>query len=395
MLHVDDDPSILEISKLMLMDINSNFEIDQVGCADEAFKKLATEQYDVVISDYEMPQKDGLQFLKELREQKNEIPFLLFTGKGREEVAINALNLGADGYYNKQGSPETVYGELCHGIKMAVKRKATEAALFKAQTLTNSIINSTKDMIWSVSADDFRLLTFNKTMSDYFFRTQKLKLKAGMTTQEIMPTEQLAIRWLEFNKRALREGSFTIEYTTSKEPRVLELTFNLLKRGEDVFGIAVFGKDITERKKAQEELLESEERFRKAFTTGPNAFCITTLNKGSIMEVNDRFSEIYGYTRQELIGKTTLELGIWGNPTDREKIFLPQVRSEGIIRNVEILGRRKNGETFPIQLSMSVLQANNQQLLLSAVRDISSYKQAEAALRESESRYRLPSRKCA
>lgn len=78
---------------------------------------------------YVMPQKDGLQFLKELRKQNNEIPFLLFTGKGREEIAIQALNFGADAYHNKQGNTETVYGELTYGIKQSVERKKAKASV--------------------------------------------------------------------------------------------------------------------------------------------------------------------------------------------------------------------------------------------------------------------------
>ncbi len=70
-----------------------------------------------------MPKKDGLQFLQELREAKNDIPFVLFTGKGREEVAIKALNLGADAYVNKQGNPETVYGELSDALVKTIERK--------------------------------------------------------------------------------------------------------------------------------------------------------------------------------------------------------------------------------------------------------------------------------
>jgi PAS domain S-box-containing protein len=110
------------------MEIGS-FEIDNACCVDEAFQKLKTGLYDVVVSDYEMPQKDGLQFLKKLREQNNKIPFILFTGKGREEVAIQALNLGAEGYLNKHGSPETVYGELSHSIKLVVERNKVKEAL--------------------------------------------------------------------------------------------------------------------------------------------------------------------------------------------------------------------------------------------------------------------------
>jgi chemotaxis response regulator CheB len=81
-LHVDDDLCMLEISKQILMDLDISFEFDSACCVDEAFKKLSTGQYDVVISDYEMPQKNGLDFLKELREQKNNSAFIIFTGTG-------------------------------------------------------------------------------------------------------------------------------------------------------------------------------------------------------------------------------------------------------------------------------------------------------------------------
>src|SRR5208337_4328457 len=107
----------------ILMDINGGFDIDFASCVDEAFKKMEKQTYDAVISDYEMPQKNGLDFLKELREQKRDVAFVLFTGKGREEVAVKALNLGADSYINKNGSPETVYFELADGINKAVERK--------------------------------------------------------------------------------------------------------------------------------------------------------------------------------------------------------------------------------------------------------------------------------
>ena len=92
-LHVDDDPDILEVSKQILVDLNSNFEIDFACSVDEALKKMAAYPYDAVVSDYEMGNKNGLQFLTELRDRNNKIPFILFTGKSREEVAIKALNI--------------------------------------------------------------------------------------------------------------------------------------------------------------------------------------------------------------------------------------------------------------------------------------------------------------
>jgi DNA-binding NtrC family response regulator len=80
-LHVDDDVCLLEFSKQILT-LENNFEIDSVLSVDEAFKKMEKQTYDAIVSDYEMPQKNGLDFLKELKEQKNQTPFILFIGKG-------------------------------------------------------------------------------------------------------------------------------------------------------------------------------------------------------------------------------------------------------------------------------------------------------------------------
>jgi DNA-binding NarL/FixJ family response regulator len=124
-LHVDDDAPFLDLSRQILADMG-NFEVDNACSVDEAFEKLAACKYDIIVSDYEMPQKSGLQFLKELRSQNSDIPFILFTGKGREEIAMLALNLGADGYFNKQGDPETVYGELAYGIRSSLDRYQQE-----------------------------------------------------------------------------------------------------------------------------------------------------------------------------------------------------------------------------------------------------------------------------
>jgi len=115
------------------------------GMSDEAFKKLSAGQYDVIVSDYQMPIKIGLDFLKELREKGNNVPFILFTGKGREEVAVKALNLGADRYFNKIEHPETVYGELAHGIRQATLQRRAEKKIWDLEERLRAIIGSSRD----------------------------------------------------------------------------------------------------------------------------------------------------------------------------------------------------------------------------------------------------------
>jgi DNA-binding NtrC family response regulator len=163
-LHVDDDPSIREVSKLMLMDLESSFDIDSACCVDEAFKKLSTGQYDIVISDYEMPLKNGLEFLKELREQKNDVAFIIFTGRGREDVAVKALNLGADSYINKNGSPETVYCELADAINKTVERKKSRELLAKSESKYHALVENSLQGIAILQPAPLRLVFANDAM---------------------------------------------------------------------------------------------------------------------------------------------------------------------------------------------------------------------------------------
>ncbi len=162
-LQVDDDHSILEISKQILLDMGT-FEIDNACCVDEAFKKLSSKHYDVIISDYEMPIKNGLDFLKELKEQQRDISFILFTGKGREEVAVEALNLGADRYIDKSGSPETVYGELADAIKKTVERKESRKRLTESESKYRLLVEKSLQGIMIAQYSPLRIVYANTSM---------------------------------------------------------------------------------------------------------------------------------------------------------------------------------------------------------------------------------------
>ncbi len=121
-LYVDDEPDLLKISKIYL-ERDGTFTIDALTSAGEALTRLNTEHYDAIISDYQMPDMDGITFLKLLKASGNKTPFIIFTGRGREEVAIEALNSGADFYLQKGGDPKSQFAELSHKIKIAVERK--------------------------------------------------------------------------------------------------------------------------------------------------------------------------------------------------------------------------------------------------------------------------------
>ncbi len=117
-LHIDDDAFFLKTTKQCL-ELKGDLHVETAHSASEAMKKMKKEKFDVVVSDYQMPDKDGLELLMELRANGNMIPFILFTGKGKEEVAVKALNLGAFRYVDKHGDPEKVYSDLSTSIQQA------------------------------------------------------------------------------------------------------------------------------------------------------------------------------------------------------------------------------------------------------------------------------------
>ena len=117
-LYTDDESSLLEIAK-MFLEKSGEFSVTTAISAPEAIRLLEQEKYDVIISDYQMPEMDGIQFLVEVRSRFGPIPFILFTGRGREEIVIQAINSGADFYLQKGGEPKAQFAELMHKIKSA------------------------------------------------------------------------------------------------------------------------------------------------------------------------------------------------------------------------------------------------------------------------------------
>ena len=340
-LHVDDDASLRDILKLILLDLDCGFEIDQASCVEEALNKLAVGSYDIVVSDYEMPQKNGLQFLTELRQQKNDIPFILFTGKGREEVAVKALNLGADGYFNKQGSPETVYGELAHGIQTSYKNKKADELLRKSQAELNAIVcnapigiaTSDSNMMFKsanlafcrivgYSEDDLQKLSFkditypedvevsNKDMKElscgnipYFIQEKRYVRKDGSIVDG-----KVIVNAIRNNQGKPVLFVAEIEDITQSKQAEAELrrTFSVLERvGEGIdAGLAIIGKDY--------RVIWANKRLMDLGFT-PNKKCYQTINPSEsvcedcgvkkIFEQNASF-DIHEYKTVNLRGET-------------------------------------------------------------------------------------------
>jgi len=151
--------------------------------------------------------------------------------------------------------------------------------------------------------------------------------------------------------------------------------------------MAIFFSSEERRIQTEEHLTRSEGRFRLAFLTSPDSININRLSDGMYIDVNEGFCHITGYRREEVIGKSSLEIDIWADPEDRKRLVEGLLR-DGVVRNLEAMFRMKDGRQLAGLMSAAVIELDGVPHILSITRDISDRKRLENELRESEQRYR-------
>ena len=142
---------------------------------------------------------------------------------------------------------------------------------------------------------------------------------------------------------------------------------------------ATLGKfmDDTERERAKEALRLSEEKFQKAFRASPDWLVISTLEGGFYIDVNEAFLRTTGYRREEVVGRSSNELGIWADPDVRAKM-VETLRKKGAVRELEARFRMKSGEIRYVLWSAEVIDYGDEKCLIAVTRDITARKRAEA-----------------
>jgi len=224
---------------------------------------------------------------------------------------------------------------------------------------------------------DYRFLALNPA----FERMTGLKANAlvGRTVREVMPgTEHY---WIErYGNVALSgEPAFFESYASELGKHFQVTAFRPAPRQF----VCIFV-DITERNRSAEQLRASEAKFSKAFHLSPAGLSIAALQDNRYIEVNDAFTTIFGYTREEAIGHTAVELGIWPDPA-RPK-FIETLLTGELVRNREFQVRHKSGVTLTIVASLTVVDVDDKPCILSTFYDVTDQRHAEAAAKESNER---------
>ena len=349
-------------------------------------EKLKQKDYDAVVSDYQMPGKDGLEFLRELREEGNTVPFIVFTGKGREEVAIEALNLGADRYIDKHGNPEAVYCELAHSIRVAVERKKADEALSaerdKLETVTRSIgaglaiISKDYHTLW---ANDVLKQIFGDVEGKicYSIYNQRNDICPKCGVQEIFETGKAKVVHEQVGKDVDGKTIWS------------EITATPIKdRDGNITAVLELIIPITQRKMAEAELRSSAEKYGKLFDEAMDAIFVADAETGILIDCNRAASELVGREKSELIGK---HQRILHPPEKTEEKFSTTFKQhlkekEGQILETQVI--TKKGEIKDVAIKANVFELGNKRVVQGIFRDITEHKKAEQTLKESGEKYK-------
>lgn len=265
-------------------------------------------------------------------------------------------------------------------------QKRTQEELAESRAQLEALREGTKDIIWSVDARDFRLLAFNKAFRD-LMDSRGIHVRTGMSLESLTSREKLSV-WRSLCGRVLEQGRVDGDVELLLDTTILHLTAHTLERGGQVYGISFFGRDITERKRIEEDLRKSEEKFSKAFRESPLALTITSMRDHRYLEVNEGFELASGYSRTEVLGRTAYDLNIWVDPGNG-KTLVDNLKKKGHCRNVGLQYRTKAGAIRDALGSAALVEIDNEPCMLTVIIDVTDRKQAEQALQDSEERLRL------
>jgi PAS domain S-box-containing protein len=292
-LYVDDEPGLLEIGKLFLERTN-DIKVETINSATQGLDQLDLARYDVIVSDYQMPYMDGIEFLKRVRAEKGDIPFILFTGRGREEVVIEAINSGADFYLQKGGEPKAQFAELAHKIRQLVRRTSVEGMLQQNETWFQTIIQHSDEIITLLNRDGVIIYASPAIQPMLGYKTISM---TGRKQMELVHPDDLAAVKDEFSRVFEKDHARNpVNYRIRKSDGTymqVESVINSLLDVPEIQGAMMTTRDITGWKQAEDAMQMVIARYHRAERLARTGYWEHITGSGSVI-LSEGAKALYG-----------------------------------------------------------------------------------------------------
>ncbi|MBP1927610.1 PAS domain S-box-containing protein [Methanolinea mesophila] len=261
-LYVDDEPGLLELARLFIEKLG-NFSVDTVESAYGALEKIDIGDYDVIVSDYQMPGMDGLELLKKLRASGDTTPFLIFTGKGREEVVIKAFENGADFYIQKGGDPNAQFAELSHKIRQVMNLRQAETALRENEEKYRNLVEKANEAI--LIAQDGIILFANPRLAE-ILGIPANDLEGTQVSDYVHQDDLEMVMSRHVHRLSGEDVPDTYEFRViGSNGQIYWVVVHATRiQWKERPALLILLDDVTARKQAEEELLASNEQLAAA-----------------------------------------------------------------------------------------------------------------------------------
>jgi PAS domain S-box-containing protein len=288
-LHVDDDPARLRLSDPLLSEHIPEIVVHTETAPTDAIERLDAITVDCIVSDFDMGSMDGLEFLEVVRERSPELPFILFTGKGSEEIASEAISAGVTDYLQK-GGPDR-YAVLANSIENVVNRYRAERETEAYQRHMNAVYDRVTDAFFALDTE-WRF-TFLNARGEELLDRPEAELLGNVV-------------WEEFPESV--NSTFEAEYREAmaeQEPTTFEAYFEPLETLFEVHaypsteGLSVYFRDVTDETRIREEHRRERELLERVFETSPVGIIILDTD-GGIERANERVVEMLGLPEKEI-----------------------------------------------------------------------------------------------
>jgi PAS domain S-box-containing protein len=276
----------------------------------------------------------------------------------------------------------------CVVVDITDRKRAEEALIEESARFNIALENLPQGL--AMFDEDQRLIVSNARYATMYGLPPE-ELKSGITLEEILRFRiDHGLYQGDDPEGYMREvldwavcGVRSKKNHTMPDGRTIEILHQPMPGG----GWLTTHHDISERIQGERALRESEELFSKAFQASPAAFSITNPDDSTYYDVNDTWVNVLGYSREEALSRSSLEMGVWCEPSARER-FVEQLKSAGSVRGFEALFRTKGGDILDVLISAEYIEINDEPRLLAVAHDITERKKAEHEIRTSQQRFR-------
>ncbi len=387
-LFVDDEEIFLDLTKRYL----SKHQIiifKAANSAKEALEILKNNSIDIVVSDYQMPEMNGLEFLEIFR-RKYDLPFIIFTGRSREEVAVEALNLGAN-YYLQKGVDFQAQFELLVKIIIQIvedyrSKKEIMKLIKENEERLLSILSSIEEALYIADMATYELLYVNKALKDKFG-----ELKQGQKCYDYLQNRNERCPFCTNDKISgeYYGKNYIWEFQNEKNGRWYKCYDKAIPWPDGRVVRLEMTVDITDLKQTEEMYEQAKETYLGILNTLTEAIYVQN-QEGVFLEINKGAEKMYGLTREELIGKKPDIVDAPGM-NDLESVMkqIEKTFKTGEQSRFEFWAKRKDGSVFPKDVIVNKGQYFGKEVVTATARDITELKKAEKALKESEERVRI------